>query len=170
MSCNHNVDIEAMKDCPGCLRERVEDAEPKAIAFKSLLAELWDGVRIHKLKAPTKGREGERLIHAYCGGIAELRNRLEDVEQVEITTRETGLMLKRQLAEAEVREQKIKDGVTAAWNDGAKWEKKFHGVEKDRDALAHALEWLWANVKNSRMTQELRTAVEDALAVPKDKL
>ena len=46
--------------------------------LRSLLTELWDGVRAHGLQAPAKGREGERLIHAYCGGIAKLRNELED--------------------------------------------------------------------------------------------
>jgi hypothetical protein len=43
------------------------------VALKSLLTELWEGVRLHGLQAPTKGRDGERLIHAYCGGIAKLR-------------------------------------------------------------------------------------------------
>ena len=45
-----------------------------SVRLKSLLSELWEGVRIHGLTAPPQGkaREGERLIHAYCGGIARL--------------------------------------------------------------------------------------------------
>lgn len=45
--------------------------------LRSLLTELWEGVRIHGLKAPTKGRDGERLIHAYCGGIVEASEALD---------------------------------------------------------------------------------------------
>lgn len=48
--------------------------------YRSLLTELWDGVRAHGLTAPKQGSDNVRLIHAYCGGIAELRNKLENAE------------------------------------------------------------------------------------------
>jgi uncharacterized small protein (DUF1192 family) len=55
--------------------ERDEKEHQRAAAeieCKSLLVELWEGVRAHGLTAPTKGRDGERLIHAYCGGYVRM--------------------------------------------------------------------------------------------------
>lgn len=55
-----------------------EERDEFAVRWRSLLTELWEGVRAHGLSAPSNGRDGERLIHAYCGGIVKLRNALED--------------------------------------------------------------------------------------------
>jgi hypothetical protein len=52
-----------------------------AAKLRSLLTELWEGVRIHGLQAPPNGRDGERLIHAYCGGIVKLKNELEQYDE-----------------------------------------------------------------------------------------
>lgn len=57
-----------------------KERDEAIIQRKSLLAELWDGVRIHGLRAPTKGRDGERLIHAYCGGIVEVLNERDEAK------------------------------------------------------------------------------------------
>lgn len=69
------VALQRREDLTRCEGER-DDA---TVRLKSLLAELWDGVRIHNLKAPARGRDGERLIHAYCGGIVERDNEIERI-------------------------------------------------------------------------------------------
>jgi len=55
-------------------KARADAAEQSLLALR---VELWDGVKAHGLRAPTEYQErveGARLIHAYCGGIAEARN------------------------------------------------------------------------------------------------
>lgn len=75
-------------DCENCQERRTIDWDVRGPEFeklygetadrlRSLLTELWSGVSLHGLTAPSKEREpgeGARLIHAYCGGIAEVRN------------------------------------------------------------------------------------------------
>lgn len=66
-------------------RKAKEDATAMMIEaatrFKALLIELWEGVRTHGLWAPSQGRDGERLIHAYCGGIVKAKERAEEAEK-----------------------------------------------------------------------------------------
>jgi hypothetical protein len=45
---------------------RATDAEAR---MQSLFNELFDGAKAHSLFVQKQGREGERLINAYCGGI-----------------------------------------------------------------------------------------------------
>ena len=59
----------------GVLEQQQKRHSATAVSLRSLLTELWEGVRSHGLKAPTRGRDGERLIHAYCGGIVEAQER-----------------------------------------------------------------------------------------------
>lgn len=60
------------------------------VRWLSLLTELWGGVRAHGLWAPTKGRDGERLIHAYCGGIVKA-NQDRDAARARVAEMEAAL-------------------------------------------------------------------------------
>jgi hypothetical protein len=55
------------------LAERTSERDDAVVRWESLTAELWRGVKAHGLTAPKRGRDGERLIHAYCGEIVRLR-------------------------------------------------------------------------------------------------
>ena len=60
------------------LRARVGELEEVEVKHQSLLTELWSGVRVHGLNGNIGKRDGERLIHAYCGGIVTVMNELEE--------------------------------------------------------------------------------------------
>jgi uncharacterized coiled-coil DUF342 family protein len=74
LHCSWNALEKARAELAKLTRERDE----AMVTRDSLLVELWEGVRAHGLWAPKQGRDGERLIHAYCGGIAKLRPEVED--------------------------------------------------------------------------------------------
>lgn len=59
--------------------KRLEELEEVSAAHHSLLTELWDGVRKHGLNGNIGQRDGERLIHAYCGGIVTVMNERDDL-------------------------------------------------------------------------------------------
>ena len=73
--------LRAKQECDR-LAAQVAELEADRESLRSLRTELWEGVRAHGLKAPTEHQEpGEsaRLIHAYCGGIAALRNEVAEL-------------------------------------------------------------------------------------------
>ena len=68
------------------LREILYDVERErddaVTRLESVMSELWEGVRVHGIWAPKTGRDGERLIHAYCGAIVERDIEIERLRKI----------------------------------------------------------------------------------------
>jgi len=69
--------VDRLGDAADVIVRLQHERDEAAVRWKSLLSELWEGVRAHGLLAPKGGRDGERLIHAYCGTVVSLQNDVE---------------------------------------------------------------------------------------------
>jgi len=136
--------------------ERINELEKTSAAHHSLLTELWNGVREHGLNGNIGKRDGERLIHAYCGGIVTVMNERDELRASALA------------AEAEVEAWKLASGLERGGNPDAVTpqdaEEHWTKVGQASQALMAEVAMLLLDVPRLRETRKALAEAHDRMA------